>query len=493
MSRARSMVASSRLGRIGAAVVLVTAMTAGAVTTAMAGTHARPPAGPQRTMLAAPGSQTLPGALTVAQPHGGAGQMSHPLMVRAQGWTHQSADCALMTKGVADTISAPANPDRCATPQLTAKAPAGYSPAQFRALLGLHGTGAGERVAIVDAYDNPYAQRDVTKFSEQFGLPLPCGTAGTAGTAGTVRKSGQSGCFTFTRVHPYGFDGVDAGWALESDLDVEMVHAIAPQASIILVEAHDSSLISMLQAVKYAGSLSPAPSAISNSWGTPEFSAESQVSSVCALAKTLCVAAAGDDGNPGWFPAYDPYVLAVGGTTLGMSADGKASLEDAWCCTDPLDSAATGGGVSKYQVRPAYQNGLNPYLGRSIPDVSFDADPYTGVPVYNTMGIDDQNGWFEVGGTSVGSPAWAGIVAAADQLRAAAGRPPLAGAHFQALTLLYSQARHHAAGFADITIGADNMNECTSPVRSCQAHPGFDEVSGWGSPRPGIDETLASP
>jgi hypothetical protein len=477
------MLTSSRLGRIGAAAVLVAAMTAGAVTTALAGTQAAAPGGPRHTVLAAPDGLVLPDAETVAQPHGGAGWMSHALMVRVPGWTHRGADCALMTRAIADTQSAPVNPGRCATPQLTAKKPVGYSPAQLRGLLGLHGTGAGERVAIVDAYDNPYAERDITAFSKQFGLPLPCAAG----------KQASSGCFTFSRVHPYGFDGVDAGWALESDLDVEMVHAIAPQASITLVEAYDATTISLYQAIKYAGSLTPAPSAISNSWGEPEFSGEAQGYPACALTKTLCVFAAGDNGNPGQFPAYDPSVLAVGGTTLSLSADGKPGMEVAWCCTDPLNPGAGGGGVSKYEVRPAYQNGLNPYLGRSIPDVSFDADPDTGVPVYDTMGLNDQNGWFEVGGTSVGTPVWSGIVAVADQLRVAAGRPPLAGAQFQALDLLYSQARHHAPGFSDITAGADNMIECTSPVRSCQAHPGFDEVSGWGSPRPGIDETLASP
>jgi subtilase family serine protease len=122
--------------------------------------------------------------------------------------------------------------------------------------------------------------------------------------------------------------------------------------------------------------------------------------------------------------------------------------------------------------------------------VSFDADPYTGVAVHDTVGLDGQNGWFEIGGTSVGAPAWSGIIAAADQLRAQAHKAPLQGAGFQAQDLIYGMS--HATVFGDITTGVDNAIECTSPVQVCQAQPGWDFVTGWGSPRPGIDTALAS-
>jgi subtilase family serine protease len=403
--------------------------------------------------------------------------MGHQLLVTVSRWKGASAGCPQPARPLADTRSASPGPAGCGTPQLTTTAAQGYSPALLRAYLHLRGTGEGQQVAIVDAFDNPYAARDLTIFSRRFGLPLPCGT------------SAGRGCFRFSVARPFGFAGVDAGWALESDLDVQMVHAIAPRATITLVEAHDNSFVSMLEAVGYAGALRPAPAAISGSWGGGEFGQETTGDWRCALARTVCVFSTGDLGNPGEWPAYDPFVLAVGGTHLELTTTGQVAEEAGWCC-DPFPGHATGGGVSAFEPRPSYQQRADPYRHRGIPDVSFDADPATGVPVYDTFGLDGQNGWFQLGGTSVGVPAWAGILAAADQLRAAAGKAPLAGARFAVQRLLYGMS--HRAGFGDITQGADNVFQCTSPVAVCQAHAGYDLVTGWGSPRPGIDTSLAS-
>jgi subtilase family serine protease len=349
----------------------------------------------------------------------------------------------------------------------------------LRAYLRLRGTGAGQSVAIVDAYDNPYATRDIKIYSKQFGLPLPCPAKGSV-----------PGCFRFSVVHPDGFAGVNASWAMESDLDVQMVHAIAPQASITLVEAYDATN-SLYEALDWAAGQNPAPAVISDSWGSAEFAGETSADQHCALSATLCVFSAGDTGNPARYPASNPYVLAVGGTTLQLSPAGQVQSEAAWCC---VSNDAGGGGVSQYESRPAYQDQVNPYQGRGTPDVSFDADPYTGVAVHDTVGLDGQNGWFEIGGTSVGAPAWSGIVAAADQLRATAHKAPLAGAGFAAQKLIYGMPHH--LGFGDITHGVNNVTQCNAaagtPVTACQAHPGYDLVTGWGSPRPGIDTALAS-
>ncbi len=267
---------------------------------------------------------------------------------------------------------------------------------------------------------------------------------------------------------------------------------IAPDASITLVESHDDSFDAMFQAVRYAAALKPAPAAITGSWGDTEFPGETTGDANCALASTVCVFSTGDHGNPGEWPAYDPYALAVGGTHLELTAGGKVAAEEGWCC-GPNPGYATGGGVSQFEARPSYQAQVNPFKGRGIPDVSFDADPDTGVPVHDTVGLNGQNGWFEAGGTSVGSPAWAAILAAADQLRAQAHKAPLAGAGFGVQKLLYGlYGRAHRAGLADITVGVDNAFQCTSPVSACQAHPGYDLVTGLGSPRPGIDTALAS-
>lgn len=473
---------AGRAARIG---LTVTLLSAAAIPAALAGTGTgtqstvRSP-GPEPALVS-PGGTGGPGALPVAEPHAGATWTDHQLVVRVHGWTAATDACA--ARNIPDTQGTSASRGGCGASQLTTAAPAGYGAAQLRAYLRLQGSGAGQAVAIVDAFDNPYASTDITAYSRQFGLPVPCG----------ANKQAKSGCFKFSVVHPYGFNGVDAGWALESDLDVQMVHAIAPRASITLVEAYDNSYVSMLQAISYAAARKPAPAVISNSWGGPEFAGETAADQHCALARTLCVFAAGDSGNPGWYPAFDPYVLSVGGTHLELTPAGQVSLEGGWCCA-PFPGAATGGGVSQYLPRPAYQDAANPYPKRGIPDVSFDADPFTGVAVHDTFGLDDQNGWFEVGGTSVGTPAWAGILAAADQLRVAEGKKPLAGAGFQALKLIY--AMPHAAGFADITQGSNNMFQCNAalgtPALACQAHPGYDLVTGWGSPRPGIDTALSS-
>jgi hypothetical protein len=487
---------AARAGFLGVAAVLAVGLTASAAAGAFGGTRAHgalvgrltakagaasAAASPPALAGAAPGA--APGALAVAAPHAGKGWMSNDLRVRVQNWTGGQAGCAQTPHALPDTQSAHPVTGGCgATPQLTTASPPGYGATQLRAYLRLRGTGAGQSVAIVDAYDNPYATRDIRIYSKQFGLPLPCPAKGT------VR-----GCFRFSVVHPFGFAGLDSGWALESDLDVQMVHAIAPQASITLVEAYDATGTSLFEAVRYAAALKPAPAAINGSWTTlSEFSGETAGDDNCDLARTLCVVSAGDNGNPSGYPSVSPYVLSVGGTTLALSARGKVQSEAAWCCA----TGAGGGGVSEYVPRPAYQDAVNPYKGRGTPDVSFDADPYTGVAVYDTVGLDGQNGWFEVGGTSVGAPAWSGIVAAADQLRAAAHKAPLAGAGFQAQKLIYTMS--HRIGFGDITQGVNNLNQCNAtnggdtPATACQAHPGYDLVTGWGSPRPGIDIALAS-
>jgi hypothetical protein len=487
---------SHRVGRrswvmAGAAAAAVIGLAAYAVTGAAAGAHQA--AGTGRLTAAQAGSAGaeqaasppaaggLPGALPVAAPHTGKGWVSSDLMVRVRKWTGGKPGCAQAPHALSDTQSTHPVAGGCgATPRLAAASPPGYGAPQLRAYLRLRGTGAGQSVAIVDPYDNPYATRDVTIYSKRFGLPLPC-----------PAKSTGPGCFRFSVAHPFGIGGLDPGSALESDLDVQMVHAIAPQASVTLVEAHDNSLTSMFQAVAWAAGRSPAPAVISNSWSTTEFAGETSGDQQCALASTLCVFSAGDTGNPAVYPASSPYVLAVGGTTLELSAAGRVQSEVAWCC---VDSDGSGGGVSQYEPRPAYQDQVNPYQGRGTPDVSFDADPGTGVAVHDTVGIDGQNGWIEVGGTSVGAPAWSGIVAAADQLRAARHKAPLAGAGFGAQKLIYGMP--HRLVFGDITHGVNNIEQCnaaqSTPVTACRAKPGYDLVTGWGSPRPGIDTALAS-
>lgn len=290
--------------------------------------------------------------------------------------------------------------DTAGQPLTTAAGPAGYGATQIEDYLGLHGDGAGQTVAIVDAFDDPTIVSDVNTYSQQYGLPQVCGSSGAG-----------SGCFHFTVTAPDGTSGTDSGWGLEMALDVEMVHAVAPEASVVLAEAFDSSLQHLLSAIDHAAALSP--DVISNSWGLPntEFTSETAFDYHCELAHSLCVFSSGDNSNPAGYPATSPYVLAVGGTSLSLAGDGTVTSETLWHCGC---FEGSGGGLSYIEPRPGYQRAVNGSPYRGVPDVSFDADPATGVAVFDSDGVP--GAWVQVGGTSVGAPAWSAILADGDQL-----------------------------------------------------------------------------
>jgi subtilase family serine protease len=323
---------------------------------------------------------------------------------------------------------------------------------------------AGQSVAIVDAYRDPDITSDVNTFSKQYGLPPVCGTAGAG-----------SDCFSFRASAPRGTP-VNSSWSLETSLDVEWIHAVAPKAAIRLLEAHDPGFGSMFAAVTAAAALDP--DTISMSWGDPlgEFSGESYYNARCQLAESVCVAATGDEGHPGQYPAYNPSVLAIGGTTLNLSHNGTVASETSW--------NGSGGGLSYFQAKPPAQHGVTPGATRGIPDVSFDADPSTGVAVYDSDSYDGQAGWFEVGGTSVGAPVWSAILADADQLRAAAGKSRLTSADDEARQAVYGAT----SALAAITSGERN-GPCPA---ECVPGPGYDFITGLGSPRTGVDAAIAA-
>lgn len=346
-----------------------------------------------------------------------------------------------------------------------AAAPPGYSPAQMTAYLGLTGDGSGQTIAIVDAYRDPTIVADAEQFSTQFGLPGVCGAGGTAGD-----------CFKLKVSRPDGTAGTDQGWDLETALDVEWAHALAPRATIMLVEAHDATLASMFRAVDVA--VNAHPDAVSMSWGEGfEFSDEAYYDGHCAVTTTVCVVSSDDYGHPGQYPAYNPHVIAVGGTSLDLAADGSVISEQTW--------SLSGGGQSWVEPEPGYQQQVAPGSWRQIPDVSYDADPNTGVAIYDGTPYQGETGWFEVGGTSVGAPSWSAILADADQLRAAAGRAPLTAAGYAAQLAIYGLP---SGSLAEITSGPPN-GFC--PV-GCTPGPGFDDITGLGSPRAGIDAALAA-
>ena len=288
-----------------------------------------------------------------------------------------------------------------------------FYPAQMRVAYGLNQVsdeGQGETVAIVDAYSQPDIALDLSVFSSRFGLPQLDGLSGDP-TLSIKVPTGQ--------LAPA---DADASWSLEISMDVEWVHAIAPYANIDLVTCQNDTYDSLFAAevdgepyssgAVYAASL-PGVVVVSDSWGGPEFAAENRYNSEFTSRPDVAYTfATGDRGEPGYFPAYSPDVVAVGGTSLTtLSVRGTYGYESGWSGESGV--SGSGGGVSLYEPTPAYQSGAGVDFGkRSIPDISMDTNPNTGVFVYDT---DLSSGFTEMGGTSLSCPMWAGLIAIADQ------------------------------------------------------------------------------
>jgi subtilase family serine protease len=242
-------------------------------------------------------------------------------------------------------------------------------------------------IAIVDAYDAPSIESDLAVFSAQYGLPA-CTTAN-----GCFTKVDQNGGSRYPRS--------DAGWALEISLDVEWAHAIAPGANILLVEAKSNSFANLLAAEDYAKAHAQY---VSNSWGGSEFSGETSYDSHFSRAGVSFFVSSGDAGAPAEYPSASPNVISVGGTTLNFKG-GNFSSETGW--------SGSGGGCSAYETATSAQAGFSQFgqvncgINRGTPDVSLDADPNSGVSVYDSTRYHGQKGWFTVGGTSASAPMWA--------------------------------------------------------------------------------------
>jgi len=342
--------------------------------------------------------------------------------------------------------------------------PTGYSPAQIRHAYGfdqLTGDGAGQVIAIVDAYDDASAAGDLQTFITQYGLaPMDGLTTGT-----NCKVGGGSGRPCFQKVHAQnGQYRSDSGWGLETSLDIEWAHAIAPAADIVLVEGQTSSFSNLFAAVDQAVTTYHAR-VVSMSWGANDFSSETDYDFHFNKSGVTFTASSGDSGTGALYPASSPYVLAVGGTSLPLDARGNLTgSETAW--------SGSGGGISANESEPAYQATFHiPNTGarRGVPDVAYDADPNTGVSVYDSS-YNGHAGWFKVGGTSAGSPQWAALLAVADQTRPV----PLSS---NSLTSSPEYAAASAGNFRDITSGTNG-----SCGTVCSAAPGYDFVTGLGSP-----------
>jgi len=362
-------------------------------------------------------------------------------------------------------------------------------------------TGGSNTIAIVDAYDDPSAPGDLAWFSLQFGIPLSL-TQFHVAMANTASSSCPA---NFGYSVPIDATG---GWEVEESLDIEWSHAMAPKANIYLVEACSSFDSDLQQAVLLAnnivqcpatagvapnfgvnpatGALIPCPAGskgvgeVSMSWGAGEFVGEN-ASDACATADDSCFttpgvvyfASSGDGPGVIW-PGASANVVSAGGTTIERKTVTTPAPCTALAPCFPYEREAAwvfgGGGDSSIELIPSYQKlaccSVASIVGkwRGVPDLSFDADPYTGVYVYDTFPIEGfyYYEWLAVGGTSVSSPSLAGIV---NNASGQAGHVFAASSNAELTTIYTNKAT--VADFTDITYGF------------CGFYMGLETATGW--------------
>jgi hypothetical protein len=269
-----------------------------------------------------------------------------------------------------------------------------------------------------------------------------------------------------------------ANWEAEAALDVEWAHAVAPGAQIILVEANSQSLADLMAGVATA-SAQPGVSVVSMSWGFTEgldvlAQDEATYDGYFTTPGITYVASTGDYGTADpEYPAFSPNVVAVGGTSLTLNANGSYNSESGWGGQSASlgEFVGSGGGISQYEAEPAYQVGVQSNGYRTTPDVSFVADPATGAWVADPYNLGTTNPWEVAGGTSLSAPCWAALIALADQGRVAAGQGTLGSASpTDAQKAIYSLP---LTDFHDVTSGTNG---------GYNAGAGYDLVTGLGTP-----------
>jgi kumamolisin len=320
----------------------------------------------------------------------------------------------------------------------------GYTPAQLKGGYNVSGTytGSGQKIALLE-FDG-FQQSNITTYDNNYGLGSP---------TPTVQKvDGGSGALG---------DG-----QVEVELDIEVLHAIAPKANVTVFEGpnSDAGEVDTYQAIVDSG----IPTT-SISWGAAESArTTSGINAVDTVFKSGAAqglgfyAASGDSGSDDAgdggtsvdYPASDPYVTGVGGTKLTVTSSNAWSKEVAW--------SGGGGGKSSVFKIPSWQTAVQKSAGggfRQVPDVSAHANPSPGVSIYS------QGSWSSVGGTSAAAPEWAAFAALYNQQAAAAGKAKLGFAN----PALYAAS---GTGFHDITSGSNG---------AYSAATGWDFTSGWGS------------
>ncbi len=365
-----------------------------------------------------------------------------------------------------------------------------YTAAQVRtaygvAALGSNNLGQGTTIAIIDEFDDPNITGDANVYSAQYNLPQ-FNAAG--GPTLTVYKDQALGTVT---------SAVGTGVGGETSLDVELAHAMAPLANILLVEVpatgtYTNEFAQLLHGVQYAAA-QPGVVDVSLSYGIPEsyigatnIALQNNAYLATGPASLLPITISAGDGSTPLYPATSPNVIAVGGTSVYLaSVKGRYGYETAW---GGLRGAGSGGGgTSTYFAAPTFQsaNGVT-YGTRAIPDVSLIADPVTAVSIYDSLDVSTQypNPWGATGGTSVAAPVYAGMLALAQQNRLAAGQTLLTSAQINAATYKLYNSSSYSTYFHDITMGnnKDVTSGGTTDVTGYTATTGYDLATGVGSP-----------
>jgi len=398
-------------------------------------------------------------------------------------------------------------------------APCGYTPQQIKGAYGISGyDGSGQTVAIIDAYAAPTIVQDVNQWSINRGLPTL--------TANQLVQVVAPGTYN----HPEkGIAQDPQGWYGEETLDIEAVHGMAPAAKIVYVGA-PNNFQDLDAALNYVVDRHVA-SIVTNSYGfRTEILPQGYIKPYESIILQGVVTgigiyfSSGDNNDESLvvgytttdWPASSPYVTAVGGTSLAVGASNNYLFETAWGTKTSSWTGTTwsptppgswlygsGGGVSRIFPEPSYQVGVVPKsvfaaqsrTGRAVPDISAVGDPNTGYLIGETQTFPNGTiaySEYRIGGTSLSSPLVAGIMALADQ---AAGHP-----HGFANPLFYSLAG--SAAFTDIThpsstvavVRANYVNSIDASAGvvyrlrtmdqtlSLNASPGYDDVTGLGTP-----------
>jgi hypothetical protein len=316
--------------------------------------------------------------------------------------------------------------------------------------------GQGQTIAVVDAYTDPAIAFDLQQFSQAFGLP---------------QMDGQGGDPTFTAANPFGAGPPPSGYGtIETALDVEWAHAIAPFANILLVYGQSNDAGALDAAANYAAG-QPGVSVLSTSFGGDAPLSHDGVTFVSTAG----------DSSIFQYPQAGPLGVIVGGTVLPGGPDNPVAKAPVTPITGEIAWPSTGGGLfpgGDGNGEPAWQvnkvsAGLDPSGVRAAPDVAWNAEDF---PIYDSSDFGTMLPWTSVNGTSAGAPQWAALIAIVNEGRRINNLPALNSGNDPTLPLLYTLP---AKDFNDVTTGSNNP---ANPTPSNSAAPGYDLVTGLGSP-----------